>query len=474
MKKACVLLFLQCAYVLVLAQDTHYGTNQLGTRSALMGGAVVAGARDNSMLIYNPAAVAFIDSNSFSINANAYRAENTRIKNVLTEAKNFQSLQLNSVPILSSGQFKTALKDVRVSYGIFTPVAFQFRGLARVEGAYPVVGDSESPGAETFIGDQNLFSRLRELVFAVGASYKLDERWAIGITNMFNIRSQNYNRAIFSHYFLNDRAQTLVNTSFTQSFNYYNTRFTPKIGVQYRGHNWSCGATFTTPGISVLGSGSAGVDILGTNVAAGAQGRTTIVANSRQTGLKAKFKSPYSVAAGVQRGFGATHISLSASYFGRQGVYAIMKGEEIPFVRPQSAYGLINGDNLLRVLSGARPVLNVALGVEYAWSDRLSLVGSVRNNQSYYNKALLFEKGIKPDITTWDIYHLVGGVVMRRERSLMSLGLALSYGQDKNRIDQYLPVPSESNYFEPPAISTQATYTSVGLLIGYNYFFNKG
>jgi hypothetical protein len=52
------------------AQDTHYWTHQFGTRSALMGGAVVGGTRDNSMIFYNPAAVSFIDSSSLSINAN--------------------------------------------------------------------------------------------------------------------------------------------------------------------------------------------------------------------------------------------------------------------------------------------------------------------------------------------------------------------------------------------------------------------
>ena len=94
-------------HLMAASQDTHYWTQQFGTRSALLGGAVVGGVRDNSMIFYNPAAIAFIDSSSFSINANLYLAENIKVKNILTQEKEFTSLQLTSVPLLTSGQFKT-------------------------------------------------------------------------------------------------------------------------------------------------------------------------------------------------------------------------------------------------------------------------------------------------------------------------------------------------------------------------------
>ncbi len=52
------------------AQETNYWTHALGTRSALMGGAVVAGVRDNSAIWYNPGALGFITNPSLSISAN--------------------------------------------------------------------------------------------------------------------------------------------------------------------------------------------------------------------------------------------------------------------------------------------------------------------------------------------------------------------------------------------------------------------
>lgn len=466
----CTVLFCLAGFT----QDTHYWTYQFGTRAALLGGAVVGGSRDNAMIFYNPAAIAFIDSSSFSINANIYQVENTRIKNILTDAKDFTSLQLTSVPLLTSGQFKTKAKNLRISYGVFSPVAFQFRGVARIEGAYAVVPDSESPGAETFVGDELLFSRLRELDIAIGTSLKLSDRWSIGLTHLFDVRSHNYNRTLFTRYYLNDANGTGASTSFAQSFNYYNLRYMPKLGIAFRGSRWSWGATVTAPGIRMAGTGTTGVDILATNVNAGGASRETIAANSRQTKLKAYFKSPFSVATGVQFQSGRTGFSASAQYFGKQDVYQILKGKEPLFVRPASAYTALNGDNLVRVITAARPVLNIVLGIEQALSERLTASASIRSNQSYYDPRLLHENGIKPDITTWDIYHLTGGVTMRRERSSMSLGLALGMGRDKTRNDQYLPLPSETTFFKSPITTTQATYNSIGILIGYNYFFKKG
>lgn len=474
MKKTGLLAGLLLVCFIGVAQDTHYGTHQFGTRSALLGGAVVGGMRDNSMIFYNPAAIAFIDSSSFSINATMYQVENTRIKNILTEEKEFKSLQLASVPLLTSGQFKTNIPKLRVSYGIFSPVAFQFRGQARIEGPYAVVDDNESPGKETFIGDQNLFSRLRELDVAVGASYKLNEAWSVGLTHIVNVRSQNYNRAVFTHYLLNNNDHTLVSTSLTQSFNYFNVRYLPKLGIAFRGNKWSWGATVTSPGIRVLGTGAVGVAIVATNVKAVGSGRSTIIANGRQTALKSFFKSPYTIATGVHVAQGKTQLSLTAQYFGRQKIYSILRATNPPFVHPANASGLLNSDVIMQVKTAMRPVLNVALGLEQVLSERLSLNASIRNNQSYYDPELLNESGIKPDLTTWDLYHVTGGVTIRKERSSMSLGLTLGMGKDKERSDQYLPLPSETMFFKSPVTLTQASYSSLGILVGYNYFFRKG
>jgi hypothetical protein len=220
------------------------------------------------MIFYNPAAVVVYRFQFVFHQCQHLPGGKHPHQKCLTDENDFKSFQLTSVPCLSSGQFKIKRKHLRLSYGIFSPVAFQFRGLARIEGRYPVVTETESPGNEVYIADENLFSRLREIVIALGASYRFNEQWAVGLTNLIDVRSHNYNHATFTRYYLNDAAQTGVNTSLTQSFNYFNVRYMPKLGLAFRSPVWSWGATVTAPGIRLLGTGSVGVDILATNIKA--------------------------------------------------------------------------------------------------------------------------------------------------------------------------------------------------------------
>ena len=87
----------------LFAQDTHYWTNQFGTRSAFLSGAVLGESKDNTMVYYNPGALGFVEESSVSINANAYRTENINIENALGQQGDIKSKQLASVPLLAGG-----------------------------------------------------------------------------------------------------------------------------------------------------------------------------------------------------------------------------------------------------------------------------------------------------------------------------------------------------------------------------------
>ena len=324
------------------------------------------------------------------------------------------------------------------------------------------------------MGDINVFTRMRELDVAFGLSYKLNEHWSIGLTHLFDERNHFYNRSVFTYYVLNDTDHTLVSKSLTQGFNYYNVRYMPKLGIAFRGNKWSWGATATSPGINIIGTGSVGVDILGNNVKAAEPQRSSVIINNRQTKIKSRFKSPYSIATGFEFRHSRNSFLVSAQYFGGQKVYTILQGDQRPFILPASAASLIGDEAQLQVKTAARPVLNIAVGFERSLTKTMSLNASFRNNQSYYDPLLLQESGIRPDISTWNIYHVVGGVTIIKPRSSLSLGLAFGIGSDKARKEQYLPLLSESDFFKNPVTITQASYTSLGFLLGYNYFFKKG
>jgi hypothetical protein len=100
-----------------IAQDTHYWALQFGTRSSLMGGAVVGRVKDNSAIFYNPACLSFIDTSSITINADLYQLEKTKIENALGNQKDFNNNNFKNLPFLISGLIPTKNPNIKMGYG---------------------------------------------------------------------------------------------------------------------------------------------------------------------------------------------------------------------------------------------------------------------------------------------------------------------------------------------------------------------
>ncbi|MEM9675039.1 MAG: hypothetical protein AAF992_20770 [Bacteroidota bacterium] len=456
------------------AQDTHYWTQQYGTRSALMGGAVVAGASDNSTVYYNPGGLGFIDETTLSVNANLYRIENIQIENAIGQRADFRSSSFGSVPILVGGMFNVKSQDWKVGYSLIAPVDFRFQGNARVDGDFLLVDDSESPGREAVVGEADKTSELSEVTAAIGVGRRLNEYWSVGLTSLFNLRSLEYQRQLLVHMILNDAPQTPVNTTFLQYAKYFNVRYAAKVGVSYQRNQWAAGLTLTSPSLNVMGSGTLSSDITVQNLRLEETGRVDGFANDRQEKLKTNVKSPFTIAGGVQYRFARSLLAFSAQYFGSVDPYAIIQAEEAAFVRYGEVGSNLGSQDLLIIRGGARSVLNAVLGYERNLNEQLTMNLSFRNDMSYLDPSLVEEQGFTTNISSWDIYHLTGGVTIHRNRSSMSLGLLLSNGSNGEHTETgSINNANEADLIRGVTKITRARYTSVGLLLGFTFNFKK-
>jgi hypothetical protein len=456
-----------------MAQDTHYWSQPFGTRSALLGGAVVGGDEDNTAVYYNPGALGFMDTGSISVSGNLYRIQKFHIQNALGNNADFKDMNLGSVPLLVAGMFRTRNQRLRLGYGILQPVDFNFKGAARLDGNYDLVPDPESPGPEAVIAQKNVTSDLHEIMVVFTPSWRLGEHWAIGLGNFFTGRSQNYTNAVLVRGYLNDAAQTLVTADEIQHFNYFHLRYVAKLGVSWKGKNVSFGATVSTPGLRLAGTGTIGADYTGTNILWNGV-RQNILADGLQPKLKTQFRSPYNVSAGVNWKFAKSMLGLAGQYYGKEGVYDILRAGDVPFVRPVGAYPELGASDFLRVQSAAREVVNATIGYEQQLSSTITLQASFRNDMTYYDKDLDQVKGIHPDITTWNIYTFSAGVAISSGRSLVTVGLTGSSGADNNHAESgTITGPSNDQLLRGAVTVTKATYSSFGFLLGFKYRFKK-
>ena len=85
-----------------LAQN-NYSTQTYSAYSTLTGGACMSCSDDNSMFIYNPGALGFMDSVSVNISANLYAIEHMRLKNGVGNGLNLKSNKLSVNAQVMSG-----------------------------------------------------------------------------------------------------------------------------------------------------------------------------------------------------------------------------------------------------------------------------------------------------------------------------------------------------------------------------------
>jgi len=112
-----------------------------------------------------------------------------------------------------------------------------------------------------------------------------------------------------------------------------------------------------------------------------------VVATARQAELKTKNKSTYSVALVTNYIFGRSQIGIAAQYYAGIDIYDVMEPAPGSFVRPIDLAPELQSDEFLKLQGAAESVFNVAIGYEYEVSESLSILGGIRNDMSYFNKA---------------------------------------------------------------------------------------
>ncbi|UXE67586.1 MAG: outer membrane protein transport protein [Chryseotalea sp. WA131a] len=474
--------------VQIFAQDTHYWTYRYGTKAVLMGGPAVGGLEDNTSVIYNPALLSFVKSTSISINSNIYQIVNITAKNGAGPGQDVISNQFSAVPITLSGMIrKKKPRRLTMGYAIIVPSEFTFKATAREDGFKDIVtAGNESPGAEDYVGQFTIYTRLSENQGAFALAYKINDHWSVGLTNQFSFRSLSFTKNELCRMILNNSQASLVSTSESQSIEYTNLRYTAKIGVGFSSGKWSAGVAVLLPSIGLAGSGTIARDIVANNLQVNIEPnpnkppilvRSNIAANDRQEKLATTYNTPLSISAGFAYKGTDFLVAASAEWFGSVSLYNIMSPQDNLFKRPTTLQ--LDGKKFLEVNASNKSIINFAIGAERSISDRLSLSTGFRTNRSFYDKAFdqritdrngrtINNNPLNLDISSWDVYHVVLGATLKQERRDLSIGITYSWANDGN-IRQFanFDQPTENTFLLGQKLTTTASYYSFGVLLGY-------
>jgi hypothetical protein len=241
------------------AQDDHYWSQQYGAESTLLGGAMVAGANDNSAVYYNPGALAFISNPSLSIDANVYRLDKILISDGAGKGQNLNSAQLSVYPQIISGMLNI-LKNERLkfSYTLLTRnhnnVLMNTRTTSKADQSDP---DNPVPAPTSFIGAFDYINQLDEQWFGVGAGYRITDKIGIGATLFGSYRGQSYQLTNYVRQVSYADPNYILNSlTKDEAIKYYAINLLAKFGLSCTSGSWKFGLTITTPSLGLGGKGS--------------------------------------------------------------------------------------------------------------------------------------------------------------------------------------------------------------------------
>jgi hypothetical protein len=456
-------------------QDDHYWSQQYGAESTLLGGAMVGGANDNSAIYYNPGALAFIANQSLSIDANVYRMDKTLITDGAGNGLNLNSAQISIYPQIISGMLKLLKNErYRFSYTLLTRnhnnILMNTRYTSPASQNDP---ENPIPSATTFVGAFDYVNQLDEQWLGIGAGYSVSGNLGIGATLFGIYRGQTYQLTNYVREvnFI-DPYYTFGTETNDEAVKYTSIGLLAKFGLAYMSGRWRYGMTITTPSIGLYGSAS--IQRENSNIVVSenpADMKDNFMIMDSKSGVRAKYKRPLSLAAGIDYKSPKTRIVFSAEYFSRINTYHLIEAESEPFVYPTSYLDSASVkpliDSYLHVENASRPVLNAGVGFSRQVYKQLTLLLGAYTDFSSFNKPpeadeLLHGSG------TWNIYHFSAGGSYHKQKHTVTLGLSYAFTPSQQ-------IPPYAIINQSPELTSEALLSarSYSIVLGYTYYFAR-
>ena len=436
------------------AQDSHYWSEQYGTRAALLGGAMIGSVRDLSSTYYNPGATALNLEARFLLSARAYRNAKTTLVDGAGEGVDLTNSSQRPLPTFLATPIEFDwLGKHRIVYSALTRQQFDAdlsTNLIQDLDVLPAPGEERTASAYT--GS----TELRETWTGLTWAYPVTERIGVGVTPYLVIRSQTV------------RAQTLIQVA-TQAGdvtiatrlrnrNYRHYRGLARIGVSGEFGRWSMGVAATTPSVSIGGSGQAAFN----GSLAGLEGADDVLASNIQSDLSPTFESRWALGGGFGLQLGGTRLHGSAEWFQAVDPFTALDAEG--FI-PQTGGEPLENDIVAEYAS----VFNWGLGLEQSIGSAMLFLGVNTDRAAGNPDTPAVSTG---SLTTYDLWHYSVGGSFRVGRSEFMLGLGFAGGSQP--FPQVLDLGDLGDAIELPTTEVDFRYRQWTIVLGYEFATGGG
>ncbi len=413
-----------------MSQDSHYWNIQYGTRSTLLGGAVIGSVSDLSATYYNPGAVALFKDPGFILSARVYQIETITVEDGAGLGKELDYSTIVPSPSFVAFDLKfDFLGKARLALSILTRQKMDFEFQTRLIDSLDII--ESSPGKENFAGGISIQREFNEVWGGITYSSKLNDVIGFGATWYMAYRSQRSSNEIIIQVLPSEG--DIASYTDLRNYRYNNLRTLLKFGIGFNLQPLTLGATVTTPSVNITGTGSVGTHFFLNGIDKDGDGNNDNEFDSNfQDEIASEYKSSWAVGFGGGYKVGKFKFHASAEWYDALEKFFVLDTE--PFESQGSGETLTN--DLTHEL---KSITNYGFGVDFFSSESLILSGSFVTDFS----ARIPGTETNLTVSTWDIYHISGGTTFKVGNSDLTIGLEYAFGSKE--IDQQIDITNPGN-----------------------------
>jgi hypothetical protein len=445
-----------CLVPLARPQDSHYWTNQYGTRATLLGGAVIGSVLDLSGTYYNPGGMSLIKDPETLMAANVIQYPHVSLVGNGRESVPLGSSNLGPAPSLIAGRFKfRGLGRHWFGYSFLSRQDVKLGVSVSSTGTRDILPNA--PGEEKYVTQFRLDEKMSEPWFGLTWSYKVRKNIGIGVSQYIAIRTHRASTQMLVEAL--DSENRVAMALGSRQYLYRNIRILWKIGLAFDFKWATMGLTLTTPGLTLYGTGSTGVN--STVVALDMNGDGVgddFLAADYSNRLPVAFRTPFSLAAGMTVKIQRVRVYWSAEWFAPVRPYTVIDAAKFT---AQSTGELLSTD----VTQELAAVLNTGVGLEWVYSSRFKGYASFTTDYSAKKPGT----ATNLSLTDWDIHHFVTGAEVAIKKSAVTFGLGYSFGgREVGTRPDVLEREKLAGFWDPFA-SLKFRYSTYKLIFGFAF-----
>ena len=427
------------------AQENNYWNIQYGTRSTILGGAVIGSVSDLSATFYNPGAIALFPDVKFILSAQVYQLDNYTIKDGAAEGIDLDYSSIVPSPNFVAFDFGfDFLGEDRLAFSILTRQNSDLEFNTRIIDSLEVI--ESSPGKESFAGGINSEKKFNDVWGGITFSTKLSEVVGLGVTTYVAYRSHKATSITILQALQSNG--DIASYSDIKNYRFNNCRALVKTGIGVNLNPLTLGLTVTSPGLNIFGTGSVGTHLFISGI------DTNTFNSNYQEDVKSKFNSTWAAGLGGAYNFGNVKVHLSAEWYDAINKFDVLDTES--YISQNSGEILTND-----LTHEAKSLINFGVGLDYFATD--SLIFSV-SFASDFSAHIENTSTNLASYSAWDLLHISGGSTFKVWKSEVTVGLVYSFGSQI--LDNNINITPDS---ENGSVSRQSDfeYSQIKVLFGF-------